>query len=209
MDSFPRSFDYISTANFILNKNDRFAHVHDLWKHDHRGARHHPNRRVHPLRAACGKISLGAMAVRRRRAPEPIASTLGSIIDRLDSEGHFAIVRLVQAWPEIVGETISRRTEVVELKFHTAVVRVSGAMWIQELNLLKPEILARLAARVGDDAVRDLRFVQGRLSRRPARPRLRTVARAPRRAIELPELKDPELRRAFESLIEAWGRAPR
>jgi len=25
----------------------------------------------------------------------------------------------------------------------------------------------------------------------------------------LPELKDPELRRAFESLIEAWGRASR
>ena len=149
------------------------------------------------------------MAVRRRRAPEPIASTLGSIIDRLDSEGHFAIVRLIQAWPEIVGETIARRTEVVELKFHTAVVRVSGAMWIQELNLLKPEILSRLAARVGEDAVRDLRFVQGRLSRRPTRPRLRTVARAQRRAVELPELKDPELRRAFESLIEAWGRAPR
>ena len=149
------------------------------------------------------------MAVRRRRAPEPIASTLGSIIDRLDSEGHFAIVRLVQAWPEIVGEAIARRTEVVELKFHTAVVRVSGAMWIQELSLLKPEILARLAARVGDDAVRDLRFVQGRPSRRPARPRLRTVARAPRRSIELPELEDPELRRAFENLIEAWGRAPR
>jgi hypothetical protein len=149
------------------------------------------------------------MAVRWRRAPEPIASTLGSIIDRLDSEGHFAIVRLIQAWPEIVGETIARRTEVLELKFHTAVVRVSGAMWIQELNLLKPEILSRLAARVGEDAVRDLRFVQGRLSRRPARPRLRTVARAPRRGVELPELKDPELRRAFESLIEAWGRAPR
>src|ERR1700737_902799 len=94
------------------------------------------------------------MAVRRRRAPEPIASTLGSIIDRLDSEGHFAIVLLIQAWPEIVGETIARRTEVVELKFHTAVVRVSGAMWIQELNLLKPEILSRLAARVGGGAVR-------------------------------------------------------
>jgi hypothetical protein len=164
---------------------------------------------IQPLRAACGRLSLLAMAVRRRRAPEPIASTLGSIIDRLDSEGHFAIVRLVQAWPEIVGEAIARRTEVIGLKFHTAVVRVSGAMWIQELNLLKPEILARLAARVGDDAVRDLRFVQGRLSRRATRPRLRTVARAPRRSIELPELKDPELRRAFESLIEAWGRAPR
>src|SRR6202521_3273943 len=149
------------------------------------------------------------MANRRHKAPEPIGAAMQPLLDRLDREGHFAIVRLAKAWPEIVGETIARRTEVVELKFHTAVVRVSGAMWIQELNLLKPEILSRLAARVGEDAVRDLRFVQGRLSRRTTRPRLRTVARAPRRAVELPELKDPELRRAFESLIEAWGRAPR
>ncbi len=149
------------------------------------------------------------MTPRRRKAPEPIASTLGALIDRLDSEGHFAIVRLVSAWPEVVGETIARRTEVVGLKFHTAVVKVSGAMWIQELNLLKPQILERLRARIGEDAVRDLRFVQGRLSRRQSRTRLRPVARAPRRAIELPELKDPELRRAFESLIEAWGRASR
>src|SRR5271167_4552428 len=141
------------------------------------------------------------MPNRRHKAPEQIGAAMQPLLDRIDREGHFAIVRLVQAWPEIVGETIARRTEVVELKFHTAVVRVSGAMWIQELNLLKPEILARLAARVGEDAVRDLRFVQGRLSRRPARARLRTVARAPRHAVELPELKDPELRRAFESLI--------
>jgi len=163
---------------------------------------------IQPLRAACGRLSLLAMAVRRRRAPEPIASTLGSIIDRLDSEGHFAIVRLVQAWPEIVGEAIARRTEVIELKFHTAVVRVSGAMWIQELNLMKPQILARLREAIGGDVVRDIRFVQGRMSRRE-RPRLRAVPRGVRHAIELPELKDPELRRAFERLIEAWGRAPR
>src|SRR5271154_3536373 len=126
------------------------------------------------------------MPNRRHKAPEQIGAAMQPLLDRIDREGHFAIVRLVQAWPEIVGETIARRTEVVELKFHTAVVKVSGAMWIQELNLLKPEILARLPPRVGDDAVRDLRFVQGRLSRRPARARLRTVARAPRRAVELP-----------------------
>jgi len=30
-----------------------------------------------------------------------------------------------------------------------------------------------------------------------------------RKSIELPDLKDPELRKAFERLIEAWGRAPR
>jgi hypothetical protein len=81
-------------------------------------------------------------------------------------------------------------------------------MWIQELNLMKPQILGRLRTAMGNDAVRDLRFVSGRLNRRE-RPKLRSVPRATRRSIELPELKDPELRRAFESLIEAWGRAAR
>ena len=131
-----------------------------------------------------------------------------SVLERLDPEGHFEIVRLTKVWPEVVGETIARRTEVSQLKFHPAVVQVSRAMWIQELNLMKREILARLIARLGDDSVRDLRFVMGSLSRRGT-PRPRLAPRETRKAIALPELKDPLLKRAFESLIEAWGRSPR
>lgn len=151
---------------------------------------------------------IGTMDRLRRKAPESIGSALAPIIERLDVEGHFGLVRLAKTWPEVVGETIARRTEVSALKFHVATVKVSTAMWIQELNLLKNEILARLQAQLGADVVRDLRFVKGTLSRRE-RPRLRPVARSTRRSVELPEIKDPELRRAFESLIEAWGRAPR
>ena len=148
------------------------------------------------------------MAVARRKSPLQIGGPLQNILARLDSEGHFDIIRLSRVWPGVVGELIARRTEVNGLKFHTAVVKVSGAMWIQELNLMKPQILAGLRDAMGNDAVRDLRFVQGRLSRRE-RPRLRTVPRGTRHSVDLPEFKDPELRRAFESLIEAWGRAPR
>ena len=144
----------------------------------------------------------------RYRPPERIASALQPILDRLDAGGHFGIVRLIKTWPEVVGETIARRTEVQSLKFHTAVVKVSGAMWIQELNLMKMQILGRLRDVLNDDTVRDLRFVKGTLSRRE-RPRLRAVPRATRHFVELPELKDPELRKAFEDLIEAWGRASR
>jgi predicted nucleic acid-binding Zn ribbon protein len=148
------------------------------------------------------------MSLRRRKSPERFGDAMQSVLDRLDPEGHFEIVRLTRVWPEIVGEAIARRTEVSQLKFHTAVVKVSGAMWIQELSLMKREILARLVARLGDDSVRDLRFVKGTLSRRGT-PRGRLVPRGTRKAIALPELKDPELKRAFESLIEAWGRSPR
>jgi predicted nucleic acid-binding Zn ribbon protein len=148
------------------------------------------------------------MARGRRKYPQQIGGALQDILSRIDNEGHFEIVRLVRLWPEVVGEVIARRTEIMGLKFHTGVVRVSGAMWIQELNLMKPQILRRVREAMGNDTVRDLRFVSGRLSRREG-PRLRTVPRETRRSIELPELKDPELQRAFESLIEAWGRSSR
>jgi predicted nucleic acid-binding Zn ribbon protein len=145
---------------------------------------------------------------RRAHSPERISVALEPLLERFDREGRFGIVRLVKVWPEVVGDTIARRTEVQSLKFHTAVIKVSGAMWIQELNLMKGQILARLKEVLPDDLVRDLRFVKGTLSRRD-RPGLRAVARAPRHFVELPELKDPELRRVFENLIEAWGRASR
>ena len=77
------------------------------------------------------------MARGRRKYPQQIGGALQDILSRIDNEGHFEIVRLVRLWPEVVGEVIARRTEVTGLKFHTAVVKVSGAMWIQELNLMK------------------------------------------------------------------------
>ncbi len=74
---------------------------------------------------------------------------------------------------------------------------------------MNPEIVSRLTERLANDSVRDIRFVQGRLSRREHRSRLHAVPRQIRRVIELPELSDSELRCTFESLIEAWGRSSR
>ncbi|MBV8770981.1 MAG: DUF721 domain-containing protein [Deltaproteobacteria bacterium] len=146
--------------------------------------------------------------MRRQRFFHQIGGTIQDLLSNLDTGTHFELVRLIRLWPEIVGETIARRTEVSSLKFHTAVVRVSTAMWIQELNLMRPQILSRVRTSMHNDAVRDIRFVQGRLSRRE-RKHLHSVGRAARSPIQLPNLQDAELSRAFESLIEAWGRSPR
>jgi len=148
------------------------------------------------------------MAVRRRKFFQQIGGTIQDLLANLDTGSHFELVRLMRLWPEVVGETIARRTEVAALKFHVAVVKVSTAMWIQELNLMRPQILSRLNAAMRNDAVRDIRFVLGKMNRRERR-HLRTVGRAVRKPIELPELQNPELRRAFDSLIEAWGRSMR
>jgi len=146
--------------------------------------------------------------VRRRKFFQQIGGTIQDLLANLDTGSHFELVRLIRLWPEVVGEPIARRTEVSSLKFHTAVIRVSTAMWIQELNLMRPQILSRINGAMRNDAVRDLRFILGRLSRRE-RKHLRAVGRVARKPIELPRLQDPELHRAFEDLIEAWGRSPR
>ncbi|MBV8357844.1 MAG: DUF721 domain-containing protein [Deltaproteobacteria bacterium] len=149
-----------------------------------------------------------AHTVRRHKSFQQIGGTIQDLLANLDTGDHFELVRLIRLWPEVVGETIARRTQVCSLKFHTAVVRVSTAMWIQELNLMRPQILSRIKTAMHNDAVREIRFVPGRLSRRE-RKHLRAVGRPARRPIQLPELQDPALQQAFESLIEAWGRAPR
>jgi predicted nucleic acid-binding Zn ribbon protein len=149
-----------------------------------------------------------AMALKSRKQPELLGRTLTGVLDALDTQGQFALFRLVRFWPQVVGDTIARHTEVSSLKFHTAVIKVSNAMWIQELNLMRRQILDRLIEAVGDDSVRDLRFVKGTLSRQ-TRPRPAPARRHVRHSITLPEIKDPQLRQAFEDLIEAWGRAPR
>src|ERR1700683_2304384 len=138
------------------------------------------------------------MTLSRRRPPQQLGGAIQELLARLDAKGGFAIVRLIRVWPEGVGEAIARRTEVSGLKFHTAVVKVSGAMWIQELNLMKPQILSRLRETLGDDAVRELRSRQARLSRREP-GKLKPVGRNRRLAIDLPGLDDPELRSAFAS----------
>src|ERR1700756_4746573 len=110
------------------------------------------------------------MAQKARKQPELLGRTLSGVLDALDTRGQFALFRLVRVWPEVAGETIARHTEVASLKFHTPVIKVSTPMWIQELNLMRRQILAKLIEAMGDDSVRDLRFVKGKLSR-PSRPR--------------------------------------
>ena len=148
------------------------------------------------------------MTTPRSRPPVAVGETLAALLAHLDPKGNFRVAQLVKRWPEIAGDQIARRTEIAALKFHTAIVKVSNPMWIQELNLMRPQILSRVNASMRNDAVREIRFVQGRLSRRE-RKDLRVLGRGARRPIQLPELEDTELQRAFESLIEAWGRSPR
>jgi len=142
-------------------------------------------------------------------APVDIGSILSGCLDRVAGEpGAAAIWR---AWEAAVGPQIARRADPLRLRGRTLIVAVSSAPWMQELQLLKPQIRAELNAHLPAALVEDLFLVlvEGRDTIAPPR-RDAPAARCPPPPahVDLGGLPDP-LRASFRALFEAWRRRAR
>ena len=104
-------------------------------------------------------------------------------------------------WPEIVGSQIARITKPIQFTDGILTVAVNSAAARQELFLLRAQYIARLNQAVGDDVVREIRFIPGRipLLRRVPRPPLdpHLPAEASHMFADVP---DPQLQRSFTQL---------
>jgi hypothetical protein len=91
-------------------------------------------------------------------------------------------------------------------------IRVDNPVWMQQLQLMKPKIIARLNAAIGEPLIRDLFLRRGRPDTEsgpgPARPpelRWRSVALSPEESSRIEQtvaaVADPELRRHLQELF--------
>jgi len=67
----------------------------------------------------------------------------------------------VTLWPKIAGPKTAEHTRAVGVDGRTLVVVVDSPAWIAQLRFLKPQLLRKVAGRVGKGLVTDLRFVLG------------------------------------------------
>jgi predicted nucleic acid-binding Zn ribbon protein len=93
--------------------------------------------------------------VTRRPAPRPVSGAVAALADRLAPLTLLAEVQRV--WPVAVGEAIAARATPTGERDGVLVVTCEAAVWAQELDLLGPELVARLNAALGSAAVRALR----------------------------------------------------
>jgi hypothetical protein len=98
----------------------------------------------------------------RRGDPVPI----GEIVDDLLREDVFArgmpLVRLIRAWPELVGERLAGATVPVSLEAGVLTVRAADGPWASQARYFTEEIRARADGALGGDAVTAVRIVVGR-----------------------------------------------
>ncbi len=62
----------------------------------------------------------------------------------------------VKEWPRIVGPRIASRTRAVRFHQGALEVHVEGSAWMQELSVLKPQLIRKMNRELGESAVSDL-----------------------------------------------------
>lgn len=154
----------------------------------------------------------------RPRGEAPLSRLLEGVLANLDLRSRFREHLALLAWPQIAGAAVSAHTRPEAVRDGVLIIAVDTSAWAQELHMRRPELLARMAAQVGEGLIRDIHFRTGgstRGRRRPSGyPRPAEVKLSSRQQQQIADaasqIEDPELRaraqRAFASLarIAQW-----
>lgn len=91
------------------------------------------------------------------RGPRSLAEAFGALSDELRPDTLLADVQRI--WSATVGEAIAEQALPTAERAGVVTVSCSASVWAQELDLMAPQILARLNASLGEGSVRRLRCV--------------------------------------------------
>jgi predicted nucleic acid-binding Zn ribbon protein len=91
----------------------------------------------------------------RRTQPRTLSHAVAALAERLAPQTTLAEVQRV--WPDAVGEVIAAQAEPTAEREGVLTVTCSSAVWAQELDLMGPDLVARINAALGVDTVRSLR----------------------------------------------------
>ncbi|MGH7351376.1 MAG: DUF721 domain-containing protein [Candidatus Methylomirabilales bacterium] len=100
----------------------------------------------------------------------PLQKALEMTLQGLGLEVGMANVVVHRVWSQVVGEDVARRSHPGLLRNGRLQVTVADAVWLQQLTMLKPTILASLESHLGSRAVRDIFFTLGTCPNAAARP---------------------------------------
>jgi hypothetical protein len=144
----------------------------------------------------------------RMKYPLPLAALLEAVFAGKPAEKRMRESKVWQVWGEAVGEQIAAKSQPAAFRDGILTVKVTGSAWLQQLSLMKQDLIHHLNAAIGTPLVTDIFFKQGSLrdllDKRPEGP-------PPKRKLSETEKKqlaelaapvtDPELREAIVALF--------
>ena len=113
----------------------------------------------------------GGKLGRRRSGPGDVESLSGIFSQSMAVEPQSAFARWYRcflAWQSVLGPEIAAQVQLARVVNGVAWVRTTSPVWAHQLTFLKPDILRRLAEKLGPKVITDLRVERG-LARPPER----------------------------------------
>ncbi|MFP6626273.1 MAG: DUF721 domain-containing protein [Deltaproteobacteria bacterium] len=101
---------------------------------------------------------------RHNQSPRRLSDLLTSALARLGLERNLDDYRLWEAWDEVVGPQIARNAQPIRLDRNRLVVAVKNPVWMQELTLLRSDIITKLNQWMGRKVVSDIFLVVGKVT---------------------------------------------
>ncbi|MBM4305757.1 MAG: DUF721 domain-containing protein [Deltaproteobacteria bacterium] len=98
---------------------------------------------------------------------QPIHSILEQTLKGLKLDVPLKTYSIWTAWKEIVGEAIALQTQPRAIRNHILFIDVSHSTWMQQLQFLKPKLLEKINAFLGEPHIQDVRFKLGKISQPP------------------------------------------
>ena len=146
----------------------------------------------------------------RMKRPVQISALLETVFAGKPAQKRIREAKAWQFWEEAVGSHIASKAIPVAFRDGTLTVRVSSSAWMQQLSLMKRDIIGQLNDAIGYPLVNDLFFRQGTVHAKEAEPaavgvRKRSLTDSEQKLLieQTTAISDPELRDAFISLFSS------
>lgn len=146
----------------------------------------------------------------KMKRPLPISALLETVFAGKPAQKRIREAKAWQFWEEAVGPHIASKATPVAFREGTLTIRVSGSAWMQQLSLMKLDIISQLNAAIGFPLVNDLFFKQGAIQQKEAELSAVAVQKRSLSNAEIKQLQertatvsDPELREAFIALFSS------
>ncbi len=147
---------------------------------------------------------MGAM----RKKLDRLSYTLGSMLKARGLGSRLSEYRIFGQWEKAVGPAIARHAQPQAVRGKKLTLIVDSPAWMQQLSLLKPEIIEKVNSTLGKKTINDISLRIGEVES-PAEPPEETPVRTVLSQAEREKIKehvrgisDPDIREAISRVIE-------
>jgi predicted nucleic acid-binding Zn ribbon protein len=137
-----------------------------------------------------------------------LSTTIAKILRSRGLEGGLSEYKVFGHWEKTVGEVIALHAHPAMVRGKKLTLIVDSPAWMQQLSLLKPELIKKVNIDLGRESIRDITLKLGEVT-----PPKRTVDALPgrvsldqdeRMTIEryVQQVRDPDIRDAIRRVVE-------